>query len=114
MRREDAIAAAAPPNLYHFVFENGVYETTGNQPLPTPVDFCGLARSAGYRAARSFEDAATLQQELPNVFATEGPVLIRLVIERDDRPVRWPRVKMADQVVALRERLAATPVGARP
>ena len=28
------IAGAAPANLYHFVFENGVYETSGSQPLP--------------------------------------------------------------------------------
>ncbi|MGH9847109.1 MAG: thiamine pyrophosphate-dependent enzyme [Blastocatellia bacterium] len=26
------IAAESPPNFYHFVFENGRYETSGNQP----------------------------------------------------------------------------------
>src|SRR5919199_369114 len=70
------IAGAAPPNYYHFVFDNGVYETTGNQSLPARVDFCGLAR---------------------------------LGIAREGGPIRWPKVKMADQVQALRERLAATP-----
>jgi thiamine pyrophosphate-dependent acetolactate synthase large subunit-like protein len=28
------IAHMAPPNLIHFVFENGVYRTTGGQPIP--------------------------------------------------------------------------------
>src|SRR5438552_18464034 len=28
------IAGSAPENLFHFVFENGVYETSGCQPLP--------------------------------------------------------------------------------
>src|SRR5215208_4772289 len=32
------IAGAAPENYYHFVFDNGLYETTGNQPLPARVD----------------------------------------------------------------------------
>src|SRR5437763_9875508 len=42
------IAGAAPENLYHFVFENGVYETSGAQPLPAEgrFDFVDLARGA--------------------------------------------------------------------
>ena len=37
-----------PPNLYHFVLENGVYGTTGGQPIPGQgqTDFAGLARAA--------------------------------------------------------------------
>ncbi len=103
------IAGAAPPNLYHFVFDNGLYETTGNQPLPARVDFCGLARSAGYRDAQRFDDAGALAAALPRIFASEGPVLIHLGIAREDGPIRWPRVKMAEQVQALKARLAATP-----
>jgi len=103
------IAGAAPPNYYHFVFDNGLYETTGNQPLPARVDFCGLARSAGYRDAVSFDRADALREALPGIFASEGPILVRLAIAREDGPIRWPRVKMADQVVALKERLATQP-----
>jgi phosphonopyruvate decarboxylase len=103
------IAGAAPPNYYHFVFDNGLYETTGNQPVPARVDFCGLARSAGYREAHSFDRADALQEALPAIFAREGPILVRLGIAREDGPIRWPRVKMADQIVALKERLASQP-----
>src|SRR5437660_4661639 len=76
------IAGAAPPNYYHFVFDNGLYETTGNQPLPARVDFCGLARSAGYRQALSFDGADALQEALPAILAREGPILVRLGIAR--------------------------------
>jgi sulfopyruvate decarboxylase subunit beta len=105
------IAGAAPRNYYHFVFDNGLYETTGNQPLPARVDFCGLARSAGYRATWSFDEAAALRAALPAILTSEGPAMIRLAIAREDAPIRWPKVKMADQVVALKERLAGAPVG---
>jgi sulfopyruvate decarboxylase subunit beta len=76
------IGAQAPARFFHFVFENGTYGTSGNQPMPGRVhDFCGLARSAGYKSTFSFEDAAELRQMLPEIFATTGPVLVRLVIE---------------------------------
>ena len=105
------IAGAAPRNYYHFVFDNGLYETTGNQALPARVDFCGLARSAGYRATWTFDEASTLRAALPAILASDGPAMIRLAIAREDAPIRWPKVRMADQVIALKERLAAAPVG---
>ena len=47
------IAGAAPANLHHFVFENGVYETSGSQPLPAPPappHPPGPSRPKGYTA----------------------------------------------------------------
>src|SRR5437763_10031321 len=54
------IAGAAPANLYHFVFENGVYETSGSQPLPGEgrFDLTEMARAAGYAEALRFESAS--------------------------------------------------------
>src|SRR5215218_2211703 len=45
------IAAQAPKNLVHFVFDNSAYDTSGGQPTPGAgkVDFAGLAKSSGYR-----------------------------------------------------------------
>ena len=101
------IAAVAPRNLYHFVFVNGLYESTGNQPIPGQgmVDFCGIATSAGYPAVHRFDDLAALDDALPGILAAPGPALIELAIDRDDTGPRWPRVPMAGQIQALRAAL---------
>jgi sulfopyruvate decarboxylase subunit beta len=103
-----SIASQAPPNFYHFVFENGVYETSGNQPLPGKgtFDLCKPALAAGYAQALSFESSEALRAALPAVFAARGPVFVRLVIDREYETQPWPRVSMAAQVQALRERLS--------
>ena len=53
-----AIANKAPANLCHFVMENGVYATTGGQPVPGQGRFslAKLALAAGYPAAYEFDD----------------------------------------------------------
>src|ERR687884_2040414 len=63
------IAGAAPADLYHFVFENGVYETSGSQPLPAEgrFDLAEMARAAGYAQASKFEDATAFTSALPEL-----------------------------------------------
>ena len=104
------ITAAGPANLYHFVFANGLHQSTGNQPLPAQgtFDWCGLALAAGYRKAVRIEQAEDLIEQLPTIWGMEGPVLVELVIAREDTEPRWAGVPMAGQVVALKERLAAS------
>ena len=101
------IAAAAPANLYHFVFDNGAHQSSGNQPVPAAgkFDWCQLALAAGYAGADSFEEAAELREALPRLLASRGPALIRLWIAREDTPPRWPTAKMAGQVQALKQAL---------
>ena len=78
-----SIAHAQPRNLYHFVFANGVHETTGNQPLPGvgKFDFCVLAMGAGYQGAFSLNTKEEFEEQLPQILDTPGPVLVNLVIE---------------------------------
>lgn len=104
------IAGAAPPNYFHIVFENGHYETSGNQQLPGTgrFDLCALARGAGYPRVESFEDAESFRAALPGLLAESGPLFIRLAIEREDKPIRWPTVPMDKQVEELRASLAGT------
>ena len=104
------ISGAAPANLYHFVFANGLHQSTGNQPLPAQgvFDWCALALAAGYRKAVRIEQAEDLIEQLPGIWAAEGPVLVELAIAREDTEPRWAGVPMAGQVVALKERLAAS------
>ena len=92
------ISNKAPENLYHFVFENGVYAVTGGQPIPADgkVNFQGMAREAGYAAAYEFDDTEDLASNIHGVLAQKGPVLIclKIVPEIENTPVQfraWPR-----------------------
>ncbi len=78
------IGNLSPPNLVHFVYNNGVYETTGGQPVPGAgrTDFVGLARAAGYSHAFRFDDLETLSQRLPEVLGLPGPTLVELHVGR--------------------------------
>jgi sulfopyruvate decarboxylase subunit beta len=74
------VAGAAPRNLVHFLFKNGVYHTSGAQGIPggLSVDFVLMARGAGYRMATAIGDLGDLRRRLPELLAAEGPVLVEL------------------------------------
>jgi sulfopyruvate decarboxylase subunit beta len=74
------VAGAAPRNLVHFLFKNGVYHTSGAQGIPggLSVDFVLMARGAGYRMAMAIGDLGDLRRRLPELLASEGPVLVEL------------------------------------
>src|SRR5437764_15141452 len=61
------IAGAAPRNLLHLLFKNGVYHTSGSQEIPggLTVDFVTMARGAGYRDALAIDEVAELRRRLP-------------------------------------------------
>lgn len=103
------IAGAAPPNLVHVVLENGVYETSGSQPLPGEgrCDLTAMARSAGYAEALQFADADAFAVALPAVLERTGPVFISLLTAPEDgHKVRSSAGTRLDiQMHALRARL---------
>jgi sulfopyruvate decarboxylase subunit beta len=76
------IAAAAPPNLFHFVCENGTYEANGGHPIPGrgQVDFAGFARAAGYREVHEFSDLDVFEQRIGALLSRHGPVFADLKI----------------------------------
>lgn len=78
------VAGAAPTNLFHFVFENGVW-FEGGADIPVPgsnaLDWTGIARGAGYPATHSFDDPRRLDTQLPDILASAGPCFIRLDID---------------------------------
>jgi phosphonopyruvate decarboxylase len=106
------IAGAAAPNLYHFVFENGVYETSGSQPLPGEgrFDLMEMARAAGYAHTAKYADSATFGADLPNLLRRAGPVFVSVRTEPEDgflvRSSAGTRLDL--QMHALRERLEAS------
>ena len=103
------IAGAAPPNLYHFVFENGVYETSGSQPLPGEgrFDLMEMARAAGYAHATRFDDSDKFSAALPHLLQLRGPVFISVRTEPEDGYLvrSSAGTKLDQQMHALRKRL---------
>lgn len=102
------IAGAAPTNLYHFVFENGVYATSGGQPLPAEgrLDFEMMARGAGVAHAARFDDAASFKAALPDLLERQGPVFVTLQIEPEiGVPSGTRSALMGAQMAAVREHL---------
>ena len=98
------IVQQSPPNLYHFVLENGVYAGTGGQPVPGEgrFSFAGLAREAGYRASYEFDDLEEFATRLPEVLGQPGPVLACLHIEPEveHRPIHLrPRIRRFNVVL---------------
>jgi sulfopyruvate decarboxylase subunit beta len=103
------IAGAAPENLYHFVFENGVYATSGGQPLPAEgrLDFELLARGAGFAHAARFDDAAEFQAALPALLDRQGPVFVTLQIGAEvGVPSGTPSSLMGKQMKTVRQQFA--------
>ena len=101
------VSNKAPENLYHFVFENGVYAITGGQPVPGSgkTSFAGMAKEAGYAAVYEFEDTEEFATGLHDVLHQKGPVLITLkitpVIENTavqfrDRPSRTTQIAIKE------------------
>ena len=82
------IADQEPQNLVHFVFEDGVYFTTGAQPIPGAGKFnlAGMAREAGYSASYEFDDLEDLASELPNIMSQTGPIFVCLKVVHDEAP----------------------------
>ncbi|MEE9277755.1 MAG: thiamine pyrophosphate-dependent enzyme [Dehalococcoidia bacterium] len=75
------IANAAPSRFLHVVFHNGIYETSGAQPLPAEgkLTFAGMAREAGYRHAERFDDVEAFDAALDGLLQLQGPVLVELI-----------------------------------
>jgi phosphonopyruvate decarboxylase len=106
-----SIAGAAPRNLVHFVFKNGVYHTSGSQEIPggLTVDFVMMARGAGYRDAFMIDDLDDLRRRLPGILTAEGPVLVELHTSLADKTpmTAGAGTPFPQQVERLRDKLLA-------
>ncbi len=103
------VAAAAPRNLVHLVFKNGVYQTSGAQAVPggLDVDYVTMARAAGYRNAYAIDELDEFRRRLPGMLAEDGPVLVELHTGlAEQTPMTAPGGKpFHQQVEELRARL---------
>lgn len=102
------IAEAAPTNLVHIVYENGVYEVTGGQPIPGVgvVDFAGMALGAGYRAAYNFDNAKDFEEAAGRILLEDGPTLINLKLKTLEDWEDVPERDFNECLQSLRENLS--------
>ena len=103
------IAGQQPTNLVHFVFEDGVYFSTGGQPVPGvgTFDLLSMAKSAGFRESLRFDDLEEFVDELPDVLTKRGPVFVCLTVTHsEDAPavyIKSTREAMNRVSVTLRD-----------
>ena len=81
------IAATAPKNLVHIVFDNQVYESTGSQrSLSGEVPLEEVARSAGYPLAMKVTKKEDLKLAVEKLLAGDGPGFLLIKVEPDFDP----------------------------
>lgn len=82
-----SIVAANVPNLVVIVFDNGVYEVTGQQPTAgaassrvsgRPADFSAIARACGFDSVHRFNDGAAWATTARDVLDATGPTFVAL------------------------------------
>lgn len=82
-----SIVAANASNLVVIVFDNGVYEVTGQQPTPgspgaragaAGVDFGAVATACGFTSVHRYESADEWRTSARRVLDEPGPVFITL------------------------------------
>ncbi len=103
------VAGAKPTNYIHFLFNNGIYHTSGSQEIPggADVNFEELSKVAGYRGAATFDNLEDFRIQLPKLLQSEGPFMVVLkTSEADKTPMTAPGGKpLWQQAELLRSRL---------
>jgi thiamine pyrophosphate-dependent acetolactate synthase large subunit-like protein len=77
------IAGQEPENLVYFAFDDGVYNTTGGQPVPGggKHDLAGIARESGISESYGFDNLEDFATALPDLLQKKGPVFVSLKVE---------------------------------
>ncbi len=69
------IGMEKPRNLIHIVFDNGTYESTGNQATVSPgVDLCAVAAACGYEQVMEIQDPEQLERVLVQLTTRAGAI----------------------------------------
>jgi sulfopyruvate decarboxylase subunit beta len=103
------VAQAAPPNLYHLVFDNRAHGSTGGQrTISESVPLEAVARACGYRRAERVADPAALDAALAALWAQPGPAMLLVEVEPGESLHGIARVEIPPPTLAQRFRAAAT------
>jgi thiamine pyrophosphate-dependent acetolactate synthase large subunit-like protein len=101
------IAEKAPSNLYHFMLDNGVYATTGGQPVPNAeeMEYDVVAQGCGYPSTYAIDNLEDFTSQIAEILDQPGPVFVALKIDPEiiNEPInarpQWQR-KTRNQAVA--------------
>ena len=97
------IAATQPKNLVHFVFDNEVYGSTGNQrTVSGQVPLEEIARASGYQRAQRVDNEATLRTAAQEFLAQPGPSFLLIKIEPDYEEHKIGRITHEPPQIAAR------------
>jgi phosphonopyruvate decarboxylase len=75
-----------PTNLYHIVFDNNSYESTGGQPtVSDTVNFEKVALACGYSNAKTVESKSALDSAVTEMASAEGPYMLIVKVMKGAR-----------------------------
>ena len=105
------IAVAAPMNLLHVCFDNGVHASTGGQPtISDRVSLDAVARAAGYRWVGRVETLDELRETAPAFLARQGPAFLLVRTELGPLGPPGPRIPFTPvEMTARLQRALARP-----
>ncbi|NKB70802.1 MAG: hypothetical protein GKR89_27340 [Candidatus Latescibacteria bacterium] len=94
-------------NFTLVITENGTYEVTGNQPVPSAgvVDYAAVARGAGIQRVFTIDNDADFDALLPLHFNGGGPTVMVWKIDRAKEPVPKPERPIRERALRLRQAL---------
>ena len=107
------VVRAGAINFTVILLDNGIYEVTGGQQTPAPptIDYCGLARAAGFAAVANFQEIADWRNRAADALSSPGPRFIRLAVEpAPGEYLLFPTPSIAEQLAELRRALSAASV----
>jgi sulfopyruvate decarboxylase subunit beta len=99
------VAALAPENFVHCVFDNEVYGSTGNQRSPSGhVRLDRVGAAAGYRSVAAVDDAQAVTETLRGMLGSAGPHFLLVKVTREEADV--PRIPHTPETLRDRFRSA--------
>jgi thiamine pyrophosphate-dependent acetolactate synthase large subunit-like protein len=105
-----SVAAEAPANFYHVIFDNASHGSTGGQPTITDrVAIEDIALAAGYHHVERVagpDDRDELDRAVAALFSEPGPAMLLIEVERGNQP-QIGRVDIPPAELTARFRAAA-------
>ena len=86
------VAQIQPRNLAIVVLDNEMFGETGGQPTHTAgvTDLAAIAKGAGIPTTGTIRDAAALQDTLPHIHESDGPVFYVAKVSAEMPPTVYP------------------------